>query len=197
MIYENLIVGVDIDEVVARYVKGLRGHLALTQGLTAEEAMELYPEIDTYEFNNWGPEFVKNFRQIHGDAVDNGLYAELEAYPHASEVLWKLSDEGYHLRIITSRFVNKLQHFRVMADTGLFLDRQNIPFRDVAFTSHKTEIYADVYLDDAPKNISAFQEKGSNVIIFDKEYNRQFEGDRVTNWLELDTLIHEKYPLAK
>lgn len=192
----SLIIGVDLDEVVAQYVSGIREHMVTRNNVPADQVATLYPEIDTYEFDNWGEDFSKNFANYHGEAVEAGIYATLKAYEHASEMLWKLSDEGYHIRIITSRFVKKNQHAFVMWTTGQFLDANNIPFRDIAFTSHKTEIYADVYLDDAPKNIKAFQEKGSDYIIFDKAYNRGFEGDRVTNWLECYALIKEKYPLV-
>lgn len=192
----SIIIGVDLDEVVAQYVAGIREFMAKRNNVPEDQIPVLYPEIDTYEFTNWGEEFVANYREYHGEAVEAGIYATLKAYEYASEMLWKLSDEGYHIRIVTSRFVRKNQHSYVMWTTGQFLDDNNIPFRDIAFTALKTEIYADVYLDDAPKNIKAFQEQGSDYIIFDKAYNREFEGDRVNNWIECYNLIKEKYPLV-
>lgn len=193
-----MIIGVDLDEVACQYINGLREFMVLRNNVPADQVAALYPDIDTYEFDNWGEDFKTNFANYHGEAVESGIYATLKPYENASEMLWKLNDEGYHIRIITSRFVKneKRQQAFVMWTTGQFLDEHNIPFRDIAFTSRKTEIHADVYLDDAPKNIRAFRESGAEHIIFDKVYNREFEGNRVTNWLECYDLIKEKYPLS-
>lgn len=190
-----MIIGLDLDEVAAKYVKGIRQFMVEKNNIPEAEILKHYPDPDTYAFDNWGEDFVTNFKQYHGEAVEAGLYQHLEVYENASERLWQLNDAGYHIRVISARFTRKHQHTQILRTTGEFLDAHNIPFRDIAITSLKTDIFADVYLDDSPKNIQAFQDKGANYIIFDRSYNQGLPGDRVFNWDECYNLILEKYPV--
>lgn len=192
----SFIVGVDLDEVSGHYIRGIRNFMVARNNVPADQVATLYPDIDTYEFSNWGEDFTTNYRQYHEEAIQAGLFANMEPYEGVSENLWKLNDAGYHIRIITSRFVNHGSQSFVMATTGEFLDKNNIPFRDIAFTSRKTEIYADVYLDDAPKNVKMFREANANYIIFNRSFNQGVPGDRVNNWDECYEMILDKYPLS-
>ena len=180
----HMIIGLDLDGVSAEYIDGLRQSIARERGYTPEQVAEFLPPVTDYGFSNWdnlGEDFVK----FHTDAVERGLYAGIPSIQGASETLWKLSDEGHHIRVITKRFVKNGQHGKVVADTAAWLDAVNIPYRDLAFLGKKTDLYADIYIDDAPSNITAFQEAGANYIIFDAPYNQGLPGWRVQNWEEV------------
>ena len=52
--------------------------------------------------------------------------------PGASEVLWRLSDQGIWIRIISHRLYVNWGHATAAGDTADWLDRANIPYRDYA-----------------------------------------------------------------
>lgn len=176
-----MIIGVDLDGVSAGYIDGLRQSIAQERGYSPEEVGKYLPEIHHYDFSDW-TELGQDFVTFHTEAVDRGLYAGLQMIEGASETLWKLSDEGHHIRVITKRFVKNGQHGKVVADTAKWLDTMNIPYRDLAFLGKKTDLYADIYIDDAPSNIQAFREANRNFIIFDAPYNQDELGWRADDW---------------
>jgi 5'(3')-deoxyribonucleotidase len=182
--------GVDVDGVIARYVEGLRATVAKARGLTPDEILTLLGIPTDYGFSNWIPingEFVK----LHTDGVDDGMYRNLLVFDDASKYLWMLSDEGIEIGIITSRFVKHRQNKVVVQDTAEWLDSADIPYRDISFLRDKTRFIADIYIDDAPHNIEAYQKAGRYVIIFDAPYNQHVEGDRAYNWKDVYDLIQK------
>ena len=183
-----MIIGVDLDEVSGHYVNALRDAVAKPQGLTAEEALLKYPAPSDYNFSNW-PEVPEEFVKYHSEAVALGLYKDMKVIEGASETLWKLNNDGHHLRVITARFVKHGQNYRVVANTAEWLDRNDIPYRDLMFVRDKVDVYADVYIDDSPSNIKAFHDAGRKVIIFETSYNKDIAGLRARNWDEVYEII--------
>ncbi len=185
-----MIIGLDLDGVSAEYYGGLRNIIAEQEGLTPEESLLLYPDPISYNMEEW-PGFPARFFKLHTEAVAEGLYTKLEAIEGASETLWRLNEEGHHIRIITSRFVSHGQNGKVVAETAIWLDNNRIPYRDLMFVRHKPDVYADVYVDDSPENIFAFQKRNSEVIIYDTSYNQGIEGRRAKNWEQIYAHIQE------
>lgn len=183
-----MIIGVDLDEVCAEYYEGLRDFIALEDNLTPDVALSLYPNPDTYNMQSW-KDFPDKFVEVHERAVNQGLYQKLKPIAGASEVLWKLNNEGHHLRVITSRFVLHGQHSKVLSHTAEWLDFNDIPYRDISFVARKGDIFADVYIDDSPTNIHVFNELKRKVIIFDRLYNKDIEGLRAHNWDDVYNII--------
>jgi 5'(3')-deoxyribonucleotidase len=48
---------------------------------------------------------------------------------------------------------------------------------------------ADLYLDDAPDNITALREKGHTTIVFTNSTNRGLRGPRADTWEEVEELV--------
>lgn len=185
-----MIIGLDLDGVSAEYYGGLRDVMAKNEGLTPEEALERYPEPVSYNMEGW-PGFPDKFLSTHTQAVAKGLYTQLKAIEGVSETLWRLNEEGHHIRIITSRFVAHGQNGKVVAETARWLDKNKIPYRDLMFVRYKPDVYADVYIDDSPENIFAFQKREREVIIYDTLYNQGIEGRRAKNWGQVYSHITE------
>lgn len=184
------ILGIDLDQVTLRYVDGLREFIAEELGIDPNLAVDEMPAPSDYGFSNW--KVLENkFVEMHTGAVDRGLYSALKSFEGASRTLWKLSDEGFHNRVITSRFVKHGQNSRVVSDTAASLDEHNIPYRDIMFIRNKPDVYADIYIDDAPKNIAAFKKAGRDFIIFDDSYNQGIAGPRAYTWDDVYRLVHE------
>lgn len=190
----KVIIGVDIDGTVGDYVDILRQYLTKKFDTPENKISLTFPEPADYAFSNWGENVAQNFKQLHSEAVTDGIYQKMKPFPQASEHLWALNNEDYHLRVITSRFVKHGQNYEVVSSTSKWLDMHNMPYRDLMFVHEKTEVYVDVLIDDSPYNIEAYQRTGRNIIIFDASYNRHFEGTRVYNWEEAYNEIKKLYP---
>ena len=106
-------------------------------------------------------------------------------------MLWRLSDLGVWIRIITHRLYVNWGHAVTVSDTVAWLDEHRIPYRDICFLGDKPQVGADAYIDDAPHNIDALRRAGQTVIVFDQPYNREFDAPRARNWLEVEELISE------
>lgn len=177
---DKIVLGVDLDEVVYRYTSGFRNWLEYRHGFTLPPED---PKSWSLKESGWFAQ-EEDFAKFHGQAVNEGLYEQLETLPQARETLWELSDAGYQLNIITSRFVNPGQHQRVVAQTVKALDRDRIPYSNLSFLGNKVLQQADAYLDDSPKNIKGLKEAGREVIIFTMAYNKALEGRRADTWGE-------------
>jgi 5'-nucleotidase len=176
-----MIIGIDLDGCAGDYTGALRKFVGDALGIPENERMDVFPVPADYNFSNWkyvATEFVKH----HSEAVTAGIYAEMDMIPKASETLWKLDHDGHHMRVITSRFVKKRQHARVITSTAEWLDKNDIPYHDIMFVQRKMDVFADVNIDDSPENIINFQKAGRNYIIFDQPYNQHLEGPRAYNW---------------
>lgn len=185
--------GIDLDEVCAKYVDYFKGVTSRALGVPIEE---LPPPISySFKESGWGFESEDHFRQVHGEAVEEGLYEELAQIPGASETLWRLNDEGYENHVITSRFVNHRQNAIVLSQTAKWLDKEDIPYRSISFTSKKELFDADLFIDDSPSNIKKLRENGKNVLIYTAPYNVDIPGPRASNWNEVYAFIKENYPL--
>ena len=110
----------------------------------------------------------------------------------AADALWRLSDAGIWIRIITHRLYVNWAHERAVGDTAAWLDEHTIPYRDLCFLGAKPEVQADAYIDDAPHNITALRALGNTVIVYDQPYNRDLvDGPRAHDWVEVESLVAE------
>lgn len=186
------IIAVDLDNTSVHYSHGLANAVGKSLGFGDAKIAELFPSTgpSTYDFADW-PYLGEDFKKYHTQAVDNGLYRYLVPHEGASEKLWKMNNEGDYIRIITSRFVMHGQNQQVTEDTAYNLDLNNFPYRDLMFTARKTDIYADVYIDDAPSNIEKFIEAERPYIIFSNPWNEDCAGARAHNWEDVYELIQK------
>jgi 5'-nucleotidase len=191
----KVVVGVDLDGVCANYYDALRRLVAEKYGIPEDKIEEVYPAPSTYDMAEW-PDFEHNFIKYHSEAVVAGIYTLMQPIQGASETLWKLSEEGYHLRVITSRFVKHGQNAQVIGDTATWLDKNDIPYRDIMFVKDKADVYADIYIDDSPENVINLKRTGRKVITFDAPYNKDLEGLRAKNWDDVYQIIRQKFPLG-
>lgn len=185
------LLGIDLDGVCVQYTEGLREFAAKELGVAPEVLLD--PVSYSFHESGWF-ESEEHFREVHGKAVDAGLYATLEEIPGASAALWKLNDLGFHLRVITSRFVNHGQHLRVVQDTVASLDRLNIPYRDISFARDKRDFACDLMIDDSPGNVESLRGIGRDVLVFEAPYNLHVPGPRARNWDEVVEYVLAKFP---
>jgi 5'-nucleotidase len=184
----EFILGVDLDGVVGDHTHRFRQILAELRGVDPET----FPLERSWDFHEWGlgPD---EYSQLHRIAVmEHDMFATMPVMPGAAEALWRLSDAGIWIRIITHRLYVHWGHAKAISDTANWLDTHRIPYRDLCFLGAKPEVEADAYIDDAPHNIAALRAAGNTVIVFDQPYNRDLHpslGRRAHTWADVEQIV--------
>ena len=182
---DGFILGVDLDGVCGDYTGALRAVVAGQRGIDPASL----PVERSWDFREWGLSPTE-FERIHREAVlEHRIFRTMPAFPGAAEVLWRLSDAGVWIRIITHRLYVNWGHATAVADTVDWLDSVGIPYRDLCFLGAKPQVEADCYVEDAPHNVVALRSTGSHVIVFDQPYNRQVDGPRACDWAEVEEQV--------
>ncbi|MEZ5167714.1 MAG: hypothetical protein R2695_14980 [Acidimicrobiales bacterium] len=149
------------------------------------------PEERSWDFREWGIDDAE-FERLHRHAiVEVRMLADLPAIDGAADALWRLSDAGVWIRIVTHRLYVNWGHAAAVADTVTWLDRHRVPYRDICFLGAKPEVEADCYVDDAPTTSTRSAALGNDVIVFDQPYNQGIDGLRATTWDEVESIVIE------
>ena len=182
----QFVLGVDLDGVVADHTGRFREIVAERRGVDPETL----PLERSWDFHEWG--FAPGeYESLHKLAVtEYDMILTMPVIEGAADALWRLSDAGIWIRIITHRLYVNWAHERAAGDTAAWLDQHKIPYRDLCFLGAKPEVQADAYIDDAPHNIEALRALGNTVIVFEQPYNRHIEGGpRATSWVEVESIV--------
>lgn len=181
----EFILGVDLDGVCGDYARAFRDVVAARRGIDPED---LSPQ-QSWDFLEWGLS-PDEFDEMHQAAVlEHRIFRTMPAIDGAADVLWRLSDAGIWIRIITHRLYANWGHAVAVADTVSWLDTVGIPYRDLCFLGAKPQVEADCYIEDAPHNVTALRERGAFVVVFDQPYNRSLPGPRAADWAEVEDLV--------
>ena len=182
----GFILGVDLDGVCGDYTTAFRAVVAEAKGVTPEAL----GDARSWDFHEWGIHGPDEFDQLHRLAVlEHRMFRHMEAIDGASDALWRLSDAGVWIRIITHRLCVNWGHAIAVADTVAWLDDTGIPYRDICFLGAKPEVEADAYIDDAAHNVEALRAAGNQVIVFDAPYNQGVDGPRARSWADVERLV--------
>lgn len=117
-----------------------------------ELAMEAYSQWAIWDdWNIPKGEFMRLWRL----GIEAGeIYAKGPIVEGAREALWRLSDAEWSIFIATSRLTKFGAYDKIVSNTTSWLHKENIPFRELAFTHQKTRIAADAIVDDRADNMS-------------------------------------------
>ena len=185
----DFILGVDLDGVCGDYTIAFRAVVAADRGvdpLTLGDAR-------SWDFAEWGVDGPEEFDRLHRLAVlEHRMFRDMPPMEGVAESLWRLSDAGVWIRIITHRLCVNWGHAVAVADTVSWLDATGIPYRDICFLGAKPEVEADCYVDDASHNVTALREAGNHVIVFDAPYNQDVDGPRAKSWADVEELVKER-----
>ncbi len=181
----EFVLGVDLDGVCGDHTNAFRAIVAGERGV---EPASL-PDQRSWSFAEWGLD-PEEFDRLHRAAVmEHRMFREMPAIEGCAEALWRLSDAGVWIRLITHRLYTNWGHAIAAADTVDWLDRHGIPYRDLCFLGQKPQVEADAYIDDAPHNVESLRSAGSTVIVFDQPYNQEVPGPRAHSWPEAEDLV--------
>ncbi len=182
---DTFILGVDLDGVVADHTRRFRDIYAEISGIDPESlTLER-----SWNFSEWGLDNDR-YTELHRVAVmEHDMFRTMPPIEGAAEALWRLSDAGVWIRIITHRLYVHWGHEKAVADTAAWLDLNRIPYRDLCFLGAKPQAEADAYIDDAPHNVEELRSYGNTVIVYDQPYNRDLGGLRARSWDEVEALV--------
>ncbi len=182
---DDFVLAVDLDGVCADHAAAFAEVVAAERGV---ELASLGPQ-QTWNFHEWGLT-DDDFDVLHRRAVlEHRIFRTMPAVAGAAETLWRLSDSGVWIRIVTHRLYANWGHAAAVGDTVAWLDQVGIPYRDLCFLGRKPAVEADLYVEDAPHNLVELAEAGHAVVIFDQPYNRHLPGDRARDWTEVEAAV--------
>ncbi len=191
----EFVFGVDLDGVCADFYAGLRTIAADW----LEVSSDSLTEDVSYGLNEWGvPDAPGGYADLHRYAVtQRDLFLALRPIPGCATTLRRLSKSGVRIRVITHRLFIKHFHQTAVAQTIEWLDRYDIPYWDLCFMRDKDAVGADLYIDDAPGNISALRDAGHEVIVFANSTNRDCAAPRAESWDEVQDIVMARYDAWK
>ena len=114
----TFVLGVDLDGVCADYTAAFAEVVARAKGCTVDEL----PPERSWDFHEWG--FAPDeYDRLHKLAVtEYDMILTMPVIEGAADALWRLSDAGIWLRIITHRLYVNWAHERAVGDTAAWLD---------------------------------------------------------------------------
>ena len=184
---EKPVIGVDLDGVCADFYRRMREIAAEWFETSAEELAE---DV-SYGLKEWGIREQKQYESLHRYALhQRELFKTMPMIPGARKYLRKLSDEGYHIRIITHRLFIHYSHASAVEQTVAWLDGHGIPYWDLCFMKEKSEVGADIYVEDSPDNVLQLRKKGFYTICFANSTNKDISPPRASSWKEVYDMIH-------
>jgi 5'-nucleotidase len=182
------ILGVDLDGVCGDHTEAFRRVVSAEHGLDPATLADQ----TTWNFHEWGLD-DDQFLELHRRGVlDHRMFRDMPVIEGCADALWRLSDAGVWIRLITHRLYANWGHAVAVGDTVAWLDASGIPYRDLCFLGNKPQVEAHVYVDDAPHNVAALRAEGNHVIVFDQPYNRHVDGPRAHGWDEVEKLVLER-----
>lgn len=181
----EFVLGVDLDGVCGDHATAFRNAVAAERGIDPSEL----PPQETWNFTEWGLDRAA-FEDLHRRAVlHHRMFRSMPMIPGCADALWRLSDAGVSIRIITHRLYTNWGHSIAVSDTVDWLDHHSIPYRDLCFMGEKSDVAAHAYIDDAPHNVEALREVGAAVLVFSQPYNSGVTGPRASTWNEAEQWV--------
>jgi 5'(3')-deoxyribonucleotidase len=183
----RFVFAVDLDGVCADFYRGLRPIAAEWLGVD----VSTLPERVSWGLPEWGIDKAPGgYEALHRFAVtQRDLFRVLPPMAGAPGALRRLSAADVRIRIITHRFFIKFFHQVAARQTIEWLDHHDIPYWDLCFMQEKAAVGADLYLEDAPRNVEQLRAEGLYTIVFTNSTNEHLPGPRADTWLQVVDLV--------
>ena len=183
----DFVLGVDLDDVCANFVAGLRP-IAAEWLCVPEESLT---ETPSRNYPEWGLDAVGGFDALYRYAVTRrDLLKNLPPMDGASLVLRRLwAQERIRIRIITYRLYFEFFHAVAVSQTIEWLDQHDFPYWDLCFMKDKAAVGADLYIEDSVSNVKALRDARKKVIAFATSQNGELGADRAKDWREVEERV--------
>ena len=186
---KKIVLGVDLDGVCADFYGRMR---EVAAEWFEKPLHELNPDV-TFGLREWGIQSDAQYQSLHRFAVsERNLFGTVAMIPGARRVLRQLSDEKYHIRIITHRLFIYYFHAIAVQQTIEWLDHYGIPYHDLCFMKDKDQVGADIYIEDSPRNVESLRAAHHYTICFANSTNKDITDPRARDWDDVYRLIMER-----
>lgn len=182
----EFVLGVDLDGCCADFYGGLRPIAAEWLGVPVESL----PEKVSYGLPEWRlTRGGGKYDDLHRFAItQRNLFRDLPPFHGVATTLRRLSARGVRIRIITHRLFIKYFHQEAVRQTIEWLDHHDIPYWDLCLTKDKVAVNADLYVEDAPRNVEQLRAAGKPVA-FSNSTNLHLPGMRADTWADVEPLV--------
>jgi len=166
------IINVDLDGVIYDFDEALRVWLR-RRGYARD-----FPEPTTWNYwEQWGMTAGEWMAQFRTAVEADFMWRQGDPIEGAVNGMWKLSDAGFFIRIVTHRLVHPFGHQKAVESTVEWLGKESIPYSSIAFLGKEgKENYEGIALiDDNFINAEVFgsTDDMSDGLLFDKPYNQR------------------------
>lgn len=186
---KQFVLGVDLDGVVADFIRGMRPIAAEWTGIP----LDRFPTEVSFDFPEWNLDASGGYDALHRFAVkQRNLFRTLPPVEGAAATLRRLSNLGIRIRIITHRLYIEWFHREAIIQTTEWLEEHGIPYWDICFMRDKAAVGADLYIEDNPDNIGALRAAGHPTIVFVNSTNRHVPAPRAQSWEEVEALVRRE-----
>ena len=86
----------------------------------------------------------------------------------------------------------KYAHQFAVDQTTEWLEHHGIPYWDLCFMRDKAAVGADLYIEDAPRNVEQLRTDGHETIVFSNSTNRQIAPPRADTWADVEEIVIRK-----
>lgn len=178
---KRLTVNVDLDGVIYDFEEACRayGEQQLDRNLPVTNTWSMWEP--------WGITKSEWYKLFHEGIIQNHIFRMGFPEPYALWGMLTLATMGFRVRIVTAkRLAYRESALRAKINCLRWLDEEEIPFDEIAFTSDKQGYQADVVIDDKPTMAWA-QEDALN-ILFGQPWNEELDGENLVDY-DLDNAV--------
>lgn len=164
-----MIVGVDLDGVLFSFGDSVKRYLDhVGQGHLWKSGPTPEPFWDFYRDWGWSG---SQFKQFCDDGVDAGFIFSGPARENAVETMQTLAEMGHEIVIITDRSFGSspINSHRATVE---WLEEHNIWYDQLVFSSDKTCVKTDIFVEDKYSNAVALSAAGTECWLIDRAWNK-------------------------
>lgn len=177
LILPALHVGMDLDGVHYNFAKSVR-HFLLTHYADKPFGDGTYPDPECWDFfKAWGMN-VKQFVQVCHEGADAGIiFVYGGTYCGNSKAVFdEIHADGHFIDVETDRSfgANGISEDH----TREFLASEGLHYDSLTFTSDKTSVPTDIFIEDKVENYLALDAVGTEVWLVNRPWNLHLEGAR-------------------
>jgi len=181
-----MLIGIDIDNVLAEFEAAFRAWINRHTGLTLRRR-----DIIRYRFAECCPLSHDEVESLFEGFVRSGALRRLSLIPHARGGLTELARHA-ELCLVTSRPTLK----QVVADTRFWLSAKGLPEARLIFAERKWEVAEEftLFVEDSPEQARGLAERGVEVLLLDYPWNRSLAHPcirRVKDWRQVGSAGRE------
>ena len=172
-------IGIDIDDTMSDTSD-------LINQIIIERNLNLSNDFDSYSDS-----FLRDYEDFIRENIDNVL-TNTPIKNNVKEVIDYLKDLGYEIYIITARshdYSNNIYNITVdyLKKHGIIYDKLVFDCKEKENVCVKENI--DIMLDDNVNLMRKLNNTNTKGVLFSASYNKNYEGDKVSSWLEFKEFI--------